>query len=262
MWFNWVMDRRRAMGHVLSNRAAWDGWAAEYVEPGRLGWADDKPRWGIYGVPETDVGLFESFEGGDVVELGCGTAYVSAWLARRGGRSVGIDNSAAQLATAASFQKEFDLRFPLIHGDAEKLPFADESFDFAISEYGAAIWCDPYRWLPEAGRVLRPGGRLAFLGNSVLMTLCVFDDNEPASDRLQRPQFGMHRIEWPDDPSVEFHISHGDRIRLLRDCGFEVENLIELQPPVDVDETRYPFVQLDWARQWPVEDAWIVRKMG
>ncbi len=262
MCFNWVMDRRRPIGHVQSNRAVWDGWAAEYVEPGRLAWDDDKPRWGIYGVPEADVGLFEPFEGGDVVELGCGTAYVSAWLARRGGRPVGIDNSAAQLATAASFQKEFDLRFPLIHGDAERLPFADESFDFAISEYGAAIWCDPYRWLPEAGRVLRPGGRLAFLGNSVLMMLCVFDDNSPAGERLHRPQFGMHRIEWPDDPSVEFHLSHGDRIRLLRDCGFEVENLIELQPPLDVDETRYPFVNLNWARQWPVEEAWIVRKTG
>ena len=110
--------------------------------------------------------------------------------------------------------------------------------------------------------MLRPGGRLAFLGNSVLMMLCVFDDDEPANDRLQRPQFDMHRWEWPDDPGVEFHISHGDRIRLLRTCGFEVENLIELQPPVGAEETRYPFVHLDWARQWPVEEAWIARKTG
>ncbi len=256
------MDRGQASDHVRANRAVWDGWAEGYVEPGRKAWVDDKPLWGIYGVPEADVGLFESFEGGDVVELGCGTAYVSAWLARRGGRPVGIDNSAAQLATAVSFQKEFDLRFPLIHGDAESLPFADESFDFAISEYGATIWCDPYRWLPEAARVLRPGGRLAFLGNSVLMVLCVHDDNSPTGDRLQRPQFGMHRLEWPDDPGVEFHISHGDRIRLLRACGFEVENLIELQPPVGTDETRFPYASLDWARQWPIEEAWIVRKTG
>jgi len=97
-----------------------------------------------------------------------------------------------------------------------------------------------------------------------LMTLCVFDgEDEPANDQLQRPQFGMHRYEWPDvQASVEFHISHGDRIRLLRTCGFEVENLIELQLPVDAEETRYPFVNLDWARQWPTEEAWIVRKTG
>lgn len=256
------MDRSESSDHVASNRIVWDSWADEYVVAGRRAWGDDHPRWGIYGVPEAEVGLIDSFDGGDVIELGCGTAYVSAWLARRGGRPVGIDNSAAQLATAVSFQKEFDLRFPLIHGDAERLPFADESFDFAISEYGAAIWCDPYRWLPEAARVLRPGGRLAFLENSVLMVLCVHDDNAPTGDRLQRPQLGMHRYEWPDDPGVEFHISHGDRIRLLRDCGFEVENLIELQPPIDAEESRYPFASLDWARQWPIEEAWIVRKTG
>ena len=263
VWFNCVMNNGLAPDHVRSNRAVWDGWAAEYVEPGRQCWADDKPRWGIYGVPEADVGLFEPFEGGDVVELGCGTAYVSAWLARRGGQPVGIDNSAAQLATAAAFQNEFDLRFPLVHGDAERLPFDDECFDFAISEYGAAIWSDPYRWLPEAARVLRPGGRLVYLGNSVLLMLCVFDDDEaPAGNRLLRPQFGMHRFEWTPSPDIEFHISHGEHIRLLRTCGFEVEDLIELRPPADMTETRYPFVDLGWAQQWPVEEAWVVRKTG
>ena len=61
MWFNWVMDRGQASDHVRANRAVWDGWAEGYVESGRKGWVDDKPRWGIYGVPEADVGLFESF---------------------------------------------------------------------------------------------------------------------------------------------------------------------------------------------------------
>ncbi len=225
--------------HVESNRGWWDRVAPEWVESGRRAWADDHPRWGVYGIPESDVGLLSAFGGGDVVELGCGTAYVSAWLARRGGRPVGIDNSSAQLATAVGFQREFGLDFPLVHGDAERLPFPDRSFDFAISEYGASIWCDPYRWIPDAARVLRPGGRLVFLGNSVLQMLCVFEDDElPAGDRLQRPQFGMHRFEWPDDPGIEFHISP------------------------DAAETRFPFVELAWARQWPAEEAWVVRRTG
>ena len=53
------------------------------------------------------------------------------------------------------FQDEFEIRFPLIHADAERVPLQDSSFDLAISEYGAALWCDPYRWIPEAARILR-----------------------------------------------------------------------------------------------------------
>jgi ubiquinone/menaquinone biosynthesis C-methylase UbiE len=95
----------------------------------------------------------------DAIELGCGTAYVSAWLMRRGARVIGLDNSSNQLATARLLQKEFSLSFPLVHADAERPPFADASFDFVISQYGAATWCDPFRWIPEASRILRGGGR-------------------------------------------------------------------------------------------------------
>ena len=169
--------------------------------------------------------------GRDSIELGCGTGYVSAWLARRGARPVGLDNSAAQLATARQLQDRFGLRFPLVHASAEQVPFADASFDLAISEYGASIWCDPYAWIPEAARLLRPGGQLIFLVNSVLLMLTVPDaEDQPATDRLLRPYFGMHRFEWPDDESVEFHLGHGDMIRLLRGCGLEVEDLLELRP--------------------------------
>jgi SAM-dependent methyltransferase len=249
--------------HVARNRAQWDRWAADYEEPGRRNWASDEPNWGIWGVPEAQVGMLPSdVEGLDVIELGCGTGYVSAWLARRGARPVGIDNSIAQLETAKRFQREFGLEFPLLHGNAEQVPFPDQSFDLAISEYGASIWCDPYRWIPEAARLLRPGGRLIFLVNGALLTLCVPDDEDlPASDRLLRPYFGMHRLEWSDDDSVEFHLPHGEMIALLRRCGFEVEELIEIRPPDD-STTHYPFVTLEWAQQWPCEEVWRARKAG
>jgi SAM-dependent methyltransferase len=86
--------------YVLRNRSAWDEWANEFKEPGRHNWQDEL-SWGIWGVPESQLRVLpDPLEGLHVIELGCGTAYVSAWLARRGGRPVAIDNSEAQLATA------------------------------------------------------------------------------------------------------------------------------------------------------------------
>jgi SAM-dependent methyltransferase len=144
------------------------------------------------------VHLLPDVSGLDTLELGCGTAYVSAWLMRRGAQVIGLDNSANQLATARLLQAEFGLGFPLVHADAECLPFADKSFDFAISQYGAATWCDPYQWIPEASRILRVGGRLLFETGSPLVMCCypTDDDEAPADSRLHRDYFGMHRFEW------------------------------------------------------------------
>jgi SAM-dependent methyltransferase len=250
-----------AMHHVVRNRATWDALASEYAEPGRQSWSEPDPAWGVWHVAESRLGVLPEVSGLDVIELGCGTAYVSAWLARRGAQPIGVDNSGAQLQTARRLQREFGLEFPLLHADAEALPFAPDSFDLAISEYGAALWCDPYRWIPEAARVLRSGGRLIFLTNSTLLMLVVPDveSEGPAGVTLLRDYFGMHRFEWPDDPGVEFHLTHGDWIRLLRANDFEVEDLIEVQPP-EGSVTRYPYVTLEWARRWPGEEIWKARK--
>jgi SAM-dependent methyltransferase len=247
--------------HVLSNRAAWDRWAERYAEPGLRGWSAAEPSWGVWGVPEAVAGLLPAgLAGRDTVELGCGTGYVSAWLARRGARPVGLDNSAAQLATARALQERFGLRFPLLHASAERPPLAPASFDLAISEYGASIWCDPYAWIPAAARLLRPGGELVFLVNSVLLMLTIPDeDGQPATERLLRPFFGMHRFEWPDDESVEFHLGHGDMIRLLRGCGLEVEDLIELRPEPGA-VPQHLLATYEWARRWPCEEVWKARK--
>ena len=178
----------------------------------------------------------------------------------RGARPVGIDLSENQLATARALQDAHHLHFPLIQCSAEAVPLADASFDLAISEYGAAIWCDPYRWIPEAARLLRPGGRLIFLGSAALLVLTMTDSDAegPAGTTLRRDYFGMHRFEWDDDESVEFHLNHGDWIRLLRGSGFEIEDLVELRPSADA-KTRYPFVTLEWARRWPSEEVWVAR---
>jgi SAM-dependent methyltransferase len=247
--------------HVLRNRAAWDRMAADYAEPGRENWAAMEPSWGIWSVPETQLGILPpGLDGAGSLELGCGTGYVSAWLARRGARPVGLDNSAAQLATAAALQDDFGLRFPLIWASAEQVPFADATFDLVISEYGASIWCDPYVWVPEAARVLRPGGQLIFLVNAVQAVLTWPEQEDlPTTETLQRPYFGMRRFQWLGSDAVEFHLGHGDMIRLLRRCGLEICDLIEIQPPPG-STTRHSIASLDWARQWPCEEVWKARK--
>jgi SAM-dependent methyltransferase len=250
--------------HVLRNRALWNQLAAEYEPDGREKWASEEPTWGIWSVPESELGVLPADVGGrDSIELGCGTGYVSAWLARRGARPVGIDNSEAQLATAKALQAEHGIEFPLLHGNAERVPCPDASFDLAISEYGASIWCDPYAWIPEAARLLRPGGELVFLVNGIFAILCDPDAGEdaPADDRLHRPLFGMHRLQWTGEDSVEFHLPHGKLIELLRESGFEVEGLTEIRPP-DGSTTRYPWASLEWAQRWPCEEIWKARKAG
>ncbi len=188
---------------------------------------------------------------------------------RRGASVVGVDNSRNQLATARMLQEEFGLRFALVHADCERPPFADESFDFAISQYGAAIWCDPYRWIPEASRILRLGGRLVFETGSPLVMLCfpTDDDDAPADTSLHRGYFGMHRFECRGPSGavedIEFRIGHGDMIRLLCSSGFEIEDLIEIQAPSKgADPQSQPYVPLEWAKRWPSAEAWKVRKVG
>jgi len=216
----------------------------------------------VWQTPESTTKVLPDVRGKDVVELGCGTAYVGAWLKRAGARRVvGIDITPAQLATAQRLNRKTGLGLELVEANAEVVPLRDESFDVAISEYGASIWCDPYKWIPEAGRLLRSGGELVFLRNSTLSMLCMPDTGR-VQESLQRAQRDMNRLEWTDDdPGVEFHPSAGDLIRLLRANGFEIIDLVELFAPEGAtDHVEYSYVTAAWARRWPSEEIWRARK--
>ena len=233
-----------------------------FDEPGRRAWQSPEITWGIWNVRESDLrvlGDLDQLDGLDTVDLGCGTGYVSAWLARLGARPVGVDITPEQLAKARRFQAEFGIEFPLLEESAEQTSLPSESFDLAISEYGASIWCDPEAWIPEAARLLRMGGRLVFLRNSTLSILCSPTEGKAAT-QLVNDYRSIRRMEW--DAAVEFHLPTGAMLQLLRRFGFEVENFLEVFPPEDAPEVRFEYIDLAWSKRWPSEEIWVAKKVS
>jgi ubiquinone/menaquinone biosynthesis C-methylase UbiE len=195
--------------YVAVNRETWTKANAEYTDRrARDAWAQDEITWGMAQARESDLRVLPDPQGKNVVELGCGTGYFGAWLKKCGAaRVVGVDVTPAQLATARRMNEESGLGLEFVEANAEDTKLPAESFDLVLSEYGASIWCDPYKWIPEAARLLRPSGELVFLRNSTLAMLCATDEG-PASETLQRPQRGLHRLEWtePDHELSHIHI--------------------------------------------------------
>jgi SAM-dependent methyltransferase len=247
--------------YAVRNRAWWTKSNAEYADQrAHADWAQEEFTWGMCRVPEAELGVLADVAGKDVVELGCGTAYVGAWLKRRGARRVvGVDVTPAQLQTARRMDAEFRLGLELVEANAEDTRLPGASFDLAVSEYGAAIWCDPYKWIPEAARLLRPQGELVFLRNATLAILCATVDGG-TSETLQRPQRGLHQIDWDDEETTEFQLGHGEWVRLLRANGFEILDLFELYAHEQTPEHTYYSWSREWAEKWPWEEIWRARK--
>ncbi|HET9782392.1 MAG TPA: class I SAM-dependent methyltransferase [Candidatus Dormibacteraeota bacterium] len=250
--------------YAISARRLWTESNAKYTDArARDSWAREDIKWGVFDNLEADVRILPDMNGLDVIELGCGTAYFGAWLKKAGARRVvGIDITPAQLDTARRVNEETGLGLEFIEANAEEVPLPDASFDIAFSEYGASIWCDPDRWIPEAARLLRPGGELIFMRNSDIQLVCS-PDAERISEQLQRPLRGMKRLDWHEagEVSSEFHLNHSDMFGLLKRTGFEVIDFRELYAPDDaVDHPFYEYVPAEWAKKWPAEEIWRARK--
>lgn len=242
------------------NRDTWTRHNAEYTDRNaREAWAQPQITWGVWSAKESELQVLPDVRGRDVIELGCGTAYFGAWLKRAGARRVvGVDVTPAQLASARRIDAEVGLGLELIEANAEAVPMEGEQFDLAISEYGASIWCDPFKWIPEAARLLRRDGELVFMRNSTISMLCM-PETGSVTESLQRPQREMNRLEWEDE--VEFHLPAGELFRLLRASGFEVLDLRELYaPPGAPEHPHYNYVPAAWAARWPAEEIWRARK--
>lgn len=249
--------------HVRENRRHWDDMADQWVAAGERHWRQAAPTWGAWEVPDAELGLLPAdLTGKDAIELGCGTAYFSCWLARRGARVCGIDNSPRQLATARRLAQQHGIPLTLELGNAETVPRPDGSFDFALSEYGAATWCDPHKWIPEAHRLLKPGGTLVFLGGTPLSLICTPPSGDVVEPTLHRNYFDLHRADWTQDEidpgGMEFNLPVSGWLRLFRETGFELLDYVELQAPAGrIDHHNTP---AHWAHRWPSEHAFKLRK--
>lgn len=254
------MDR----DHITINREIWEADAANWVAIGEDLWRADTPRWGNWGVDRADLALLpEDMHGLDAVELGCGTGYVSGWMARRGARVTGLDISPQQLDTARRLALQHGADITFLERDAEATGLPDAAFDFAISEYGAAIWCRPEIWLREAWRILRPGGRLVFLGNHPLVLLCSPENGAPCDLTLHRPYRGMWGADWTRvefDPSgICFNLTLSGWVALFGEIGFAIKGYDELYAPDHATGTRAA-IPADWAKSYPVEQVWHLEK--
>lgn len=209
------------------NRNHWDRTSDDYQEQHGPQLNRRECAWGVWALPEERLKVLGEVAGKQILELGCGAAQWAIFLAKRGARPVGLDNSARQLAHARRLMGERGVTFPLLQASAEELPFPDESFDIVFCDHGAMTFADPRCTVPEAARLLRPGGLLAFNMASPLFHLCWGEDGKFGSV-LQQDYFGMRRYE--EDDQVEYQLPYGEWIRLFRQNGLIVEDLIELAP--------------------------------
>jgi len=247
---------------VRANLASWEADSADYQERhGAFLARWDEFGWGTWGIPEDEIHALGDVEGLDALELGCGAAQFGIRVAMRGALVTGLDFSANQLAAAPANMASAGVTFPLVRGDAEDVPFADGSFDLVFCDHGAMGFTDPTRTVPEVARVLRAGGRFVFCGTTpfIFVTWPMVDG--PPGRTLERSYFDSRRMLWnEDDPSFEYQMPYGEWIRLFRANGFVIEDLIELRPAPNAETAFTDYVTLEWARDFPAEQIWKVRK--
>jgi ubiquinone/menaquinone biosynthesis C-methylase UbiE len=216
--------------------------------------------WGLFRIPESKLRLLGPVRGQRVLEVGCGAARWTLALARQGARATGIDLSGKQLEKARELQAKSRVRFPLVRGSIERLPFRASWFDLVFCDWGAMTFADPRKSIPECARVLRRGGRFVFATASPMRNVTLDRRADRQVARLVRPYFGDYRVEYGPNEAVEFHPPYGVWIELLRQNGLVVDRLIETRPTPGQGSKYLSRSDAKWARSWPIEAIWKLTK--
>lgn len=229
---------RRPVGTAESRRANrrwWDSDADAYqAEHGDfLGEVDFV--WCPEGLREADARLLGPVRGRRVLELGCGAAAASRWLATEGAQPVALDLSAGMLRHARQAADNCGVRVPLVQADALALPFAAGSFDIVCTAFGAIPFvADSAAVHREVFRVLRPGGRWVFSVTHPMRWIFLDDPGEGGLVATHS-YFDRRPYVEQDDSGVatyvEQHRTLGDRVREIVAAGFVLRDLIEPEWP-------------------------------
>ncbi|HEX7477417.1 MAG TPA: class I SAM-dependent methyltransferase [Polyangiales bacterium] len=241
-----------------TNQRAWDEAADDYQARHAALLGVRELSWGVWGIPESRLHVLGDVAGKDVLELGAGAAQWSILLAQQGGRPVALDISERQLAHGRELMRQAGVDFPLVHASSESVPLPDRSFDIIFTDHGGMTYGNPERTVPEAARLLRAGGSFAFLVASPWLTICYDDKRQAVAGELLHDYFELGRYE--DDGLVAYQLPYGAWIRLFRRHGFAVEDLIELRPDPGANTSYSNYVSPDWARRWPAECLWKLRR--
>ena len=220
-------------------------------------WARPDAVWGLFAIPEGELGVLGDVRGLDVLELACGTAY-AAWLAPGGPgpwrstspasswrRPAGCSAGSARCSRSAVRRRAAAAGRRLV--------------DLVVSEHGAAAWCDPERWLPEVARLLRPGGRLVSSPTATWRRASRPTRGWPRRRLLRGVRARLPRAVGRGR-GCEFHPSHGDWVRLLRRSGFVVGAARALRAGRPHGPPFYEIVSPHWASRWPAEELWVARR--
>ena len=113
----------------------------------------------IWAVGDDLVSRVGVSEGDDVLDVACGTGNATIPAALAGATTTGLDITPELFEDARRRATEAGVEIELVEGDAEELPFDDESFDVVLSTFGCMFAPDHQAAASEIARVLRPGGR-------------------------------------------------------------------------------------------------------